>query len=261
LPAAAGREGLRFVQSRDARQQELRGLSSADPNERAAAACALGRSASAAAIPALARLLGDGSPIPESDCWPSGDWNPALKSLRHPSPGEQAAIALASFGAPAVAVLLDALESSNPTVRSNAAWAIGEVRGGGSVDRSAAIDPLVHALTDLDPWVRKAAAFSLGEMRPRRAAGALVNALGDADATVREMAARALGELKVRNAVERLAATLLGDADAHVRRTAAWALGEIQDRSALPALVAATSDENAEVRTMVAWAISEVNQQ
>jgi hypothetical protein len=114
-------------------------------------------------------------------------------------------------------------------VRRNAAWAIGEVRGGLGTNRTAAVEPLIATLSDVDSWVRVAAAFSLGEMRPGEATESLIAALGDAEWNVRWMVARALGEMKARAAVESLTSTSLRDENKWVRRKAVWALGEIEE--------------------------------
>ena len=196
---------------------------------RAAAACEMGRRGDPGAIPALVNLLGDDAPAAAIECTGEGGWQTALSSLKHPSPGEQAAIALASFSQPAFEALLGALASGDPTVRRNAAWAIGELRSarGLRLDRRPAVDPLIGALSDADSWVRTAAAFSLGELKATAAIDALIAVLGDADANARMMAARALGEMKTRRAVDALRLAL-ADADPRVRGTAQWALAEIR---------------------------------
>ncbi len=238
--------------------ENLRALRSSNPLERAVAACSLGRLGATEAIPSLIELLGDETPIQPIKCWHSGLWSPALQTFKQASPGEQAAIALASMGQSAVEPLIAALSYGNRSVRRNAAWAIGEVRGGRGRDRSAAVDPLILALGDEDTWVRMAAAFSLGELRPRQATEPLIAALGDADLKVREMAAWALGEMKSRRGVESLATLLLRDEAERVRRKAAWALGEIRDSSALEALTYALNDQDQQVRATVKWALSEI---
>jgi HEAT repeat protein len=235
-------------QSDGVTSDHLRALSSSDPTERASAAFSLGRLGAVEAIPALVNLLGDDTPIRPVKCWDYGNWSPALNTFKQSSPGEQAAIALASFSQPAVDPLVAALGSANSSVRRNAAWAIGEIRGGLGANRSAAVDPLIAAMSDEDSWVRAAAAFSLGEMRPRQATETLVAALGDADWRVREMAARALGEMRSRSGVESLTGVLLRDENERVRRMAAWALGEIKDSRALDALNVALNDQDQQVR-------------
>jgi len=244
--------------NQQAAAESIKALHSSNPTERAVAACSLGRLGAVEAIPALINLLGDDTPIRSMKCWDGGNWSPSLHTFKQASPGEQAAIALASLGQPAVEPLIAALSNGNPSARRNAAWAIGEVRGGRGSDRSAAVEPLISALGDGDSWVRVAAAFSLGEMRPRQATEPLIAALGDADWNVREMAAWALGEMKARSGVESLTALLLRDENERVRRKAAWALGEIRDSSALDALTAALTDQDQRVRATVKWAISEI---
>jgi HEAT repeat protein/beta-lactamase regulating signal transducer with metallopeptidase domain len=236
----------------------LTALSSSDANERAVAACALGKAGAVDAIPALINLLGDETPVQKFSCWGNGNWGPALHVFKQASPGEQAALALASFGEKAVEPLIGALSSGQAGARRNAAWALGEVRGGLSTNRSAAVEPLMGALGDSDPWVRTAAAFSLGEMRPRQAVEPLIAALTDSQSEVRVMAARALGEMKVRRGVDSLSVVLLRDEDPRVRRQAAWALGEIADPQSFDTLIAALKDQDQEVRKNVRVAISEI---
>jgi HEAT repeat protein/beta-lactamase regulating signal transducer with metallopeptidase domain len=210
----------------------MNALGSSNATERAVAACSLGRLGAVEAIPALVSLLGDDTPIRPIKCWDSGDWSPARHTFKQASPGEQAAIALASLSQPAVEPLIAALNNGNPSVRRNAAWAIGEIRGGLGTNRVAAVEPLIATLSDEDSWVRVAAAFSLGELRPIRAKESLIAALGDAEWSVRGMAARALGEMKARAAVESLKSLSLRDENEQVRRKALQALGEIGESPA-----------------------------
>jgi HEAT repeat protein len=210
----------------------MNALHSSNAMERALAACALGRLGTVTAIPALISLLGDDTPIQSIKCWDSGDWSPARHAFKQASPGEQAAIALASLSQSAVEPLIAALNNGNSSVRRNAAWAIGEIRGGLGTNRAAAVEPLIATLSDEDSWVRVAAAFSLGEMRPSEATESLIAALGDAEWNVRWMAAWALGEMKARAAVESLTSLSLRDENKWVRRKAVWALGEIRDSQA-----------------------------
>jgi HEAT repeat protein len=205
----------------------MNALHSSGATERAFAACALGRLGAVEAIPSLINMLGDDTPIQPIKCWDSGDWSPARHTFKQASPGEQAAIALASLSQPAVEPLTAALNNENPSVRRNAAWAIGEIRGSHGTNRTAAVEPLIATLSDVDSWVRVAAAFSLGEIRPGEATESLIAALGDAEWNVRWMAAWALGEIKARAAVESLTSTSLHDENKWVRRKAVWALGEI----------------------------------
>ena len=220
-------------------------------------ACAMGLKGEPEAIPRLISLLADDRQIEPMRC-SYGRWSPALETFKHPTPGEQAAIALASMGRPAFQPLLDQLTSSNSTVRYNAAWAIGELTRMIPGERAAAVPQLILLLRDSDKWVQMAAARALGEVRDERAGEPLIATLLDSDSRVRQMAAWALSELKDRRAVQELCRLLLSDAQPEVRRGAAEALGEINSSEALPSLKQALNDPEASVRTKVGWAISEI---
>ena len=189
-----------------------------------------------AAIPSLIAMLGDDTKTEFVKCWDTGRWSPALQTFKHPSPGEQAAIALASFGRRALVPLTNQLDSPNATVRRNAAWAIGELTAMLPGERSGAVPQLITLLSDSDEWVRMAAARALGELRDRRSVEGLIARLGDDKWRVRQMAAWALSEMKDERAVPALSSVLLSDARAEVRRGAAEALGEIASAEALPSL-------------------------
>lgn len=233
--AGANASSLRFsaqenVVSDISRQNELTKL--ADARKRAAAICSLGKTGDAAVIPVLIRALSDDETISKSvGCWKSDDWSPRLETFKQPSPGEEAAIALASMSERAFEPLVAALKDSNPIVRRNAAWAIGEIRDGDKINRETALEPLIRMLrNDEDAWARRAAAFALSELKDSRSAPALINSLlRDKDAGVREMAANALGEIKEQSAFEPLE-TALKDFDERVSNMARWALDEIKDR-------------------------------
>jgi HEAT repeat protein len=207
------------------------------------------------AIPLLVAQLGDDSTTQFVRCW-SSDWSPALETFKHSSPGEQAALALASFGRPALAALSNQLDSRNATVRRNAAWAIGELTNMVPGERAGAVPQLITLLGDSDEWVRMAAARALGEVRDGRALELLVATLGDDNWHVRELAVWALSEMKDKRAVMALGNVLLSDARVEVRRGAAEALGEIRSAEALPYLKQALNDS--EVRAKAAWAIEEI---
>jgi HEAT repeat protein len=241
--------------------ETIKALSSADAPERAAAACALGRRRAVQAIPSLIRMLGDDAPIEPVKCWSANDrWTPALATFKQASPGEEAAIALAAMGQAAVEPLVAALGHANASVRRNAAWAIGEVTGGMTVERESAVAPLRSALQDGDEWVRMAATRALGEIRDERAVESLIATLSDGSGRVRELAAWALGEMNDRRAVQSLCTMLLKDAQADARQMAAWALGEIQDPQAVESLNAALNDEEPRVRAKAKWALSEIQE-
>ncbi|HEX6716400.1 MAG TPA: M56 family metallopeptidase [Pyrinomonadaceae bacterium] len=227
-------------------------------DERAMSACNAARQGDVAAIPSLIAMLGDDSKTQLVRCWDTSRWSPALETFKHPSPGEQAALALAWFGAPAFAPLTNELDSPNATVRRNAAWAIGELHNMPPGYRSPAVPQLITLLGDSDEWVRMAAARALGELRDDRALTKLVATLADDNWRVRELVVWALSEMKDDRAVTALCNVLLSDTRVEVRRGAAEALGEIRSAEALPALRQALNDSGAGVSSKAAWAISEI---
>ncbi|HUQ33388.1 MAG TPA: M56 family metallopeptidase, partial [Pyrinomonadaceae bacterium] len=231
---------------------------STNAQERAEQACEALRRRAVEAIPSLIQTLGDDRPTRLLRCWDRSNWSPALETFKQPSPGEQAAIALASMGTPAVEPLKNALTDSNASVRRNAAWAIGELTNMRETERAGSVPSLISLLSDSDEWVRMAAARALGEIRDERAVEKLINVLSDSSGKVRELGAWALGEMKEERAVRPLCKLLLEDASVEVRETAAWALGEIKDPQAAPFLKQALTDTDAGVRDKAVDALSEI---
>lgn len=227
-------------------------------DDRILSACNAARRGEVDAIPALISMLGDDTSTQLVRCWDTGRWSPALQTFKHSSPGEQAALALASFGRPAFAPLSNQLHSSNAVVRRNAAWAIGELTNMMPGERVTAVPQLIVLLGDSDEWVRMAAARVLGELRDSRSLPKLVATLSDDDWRVRELVVWALSEMKDSRAVTALCTVLISDTRVEVRRGAAEALGEIQSAAALPALRQALNDSEPGVSAKAAWAISEI---
>jgi len=224
----------------------------------ALAACEATRSGDTEAVPSLIAMLGDERKTEPLRCW-NGRWSPALETFKHASPGEQAALALASMGRPAFAPLVNQLDNSNAATRRNAAWAIGEFTNMLPDERGAAVPQLITLLSDADAWVRMAAARAIGELRDKRASDTLIATLSDSDWRVRRLSAWALNEMKEAKAVAALGNLLLTDARAEVRGAAAEALGEIGNAGALPSLQQALNDSESDVRAKARWAIAEIN--
>jgi len=221
-------------------------------------ACDAAKRGDVSAIPALIAMLGDDTRTRPVKCWDTSRWSPALETFKHASIGEQAALALASFGRPAFAPLSNELYSSSPITRRNAAWAVGELTNMPPGSRATAVPQLITLLDDVDDYVQMAAARALGEVRDLRALPKLVATLSDENWNVRELAVWALSEMKDARAVTALCNVLLSDTRVEVRRGAAEALGEIQSADALPALRQALNDSEAGVKAKAAWAISEI---
>lgn len=233
-------------------------LNSPSPEERARAACDAGRNHAVEAIPTLVLMLGDDRKTELLKCWDSGRWSPALETFKQPSPGEQAAIALASMGRPALEALTNELANANGSVRRNAAWAIGELTNMFPGERAGAAPQLISLLSDRDEWMRMAAARALGELRDERAGEGLIATLSDSEWRVRALAAWALSEMKDERAVKALCSVLLSDGQAEVRRGAAEALGEIRSAEAISSLKLALNDPEPRVRAKAGWALSEI---
>ena len=230
----------------------------ANADERAASACDAARHGDVRSIELLIAMLGDDRKSQLIRCWEGTRWSPALQVFKQSSPGEQSALALASLGPPAFRPLTNQLDNSNPSVRRNAAWAIGELTNMPPSDRWGAVPQLITLLSDSDKWVRMAAARALGELHDHRSVAQLIATLSDNDWRVRELVVWALSEMKDVRAVTALCAVLLSDTRGEVRRGAAEALGEIQSAEALPALKQALQDAEPGVSTKAAWAISEI---
>ncbi len=230
----------------------------ADADERAASACNATKRGDQAAIELLVAMLADDRKAQLIRCWEGTPWSPALQTFKQSSPGEQAALGLASLGRPAFRPLLNQLDNSDATVRRNSAWAIGELTNMLPGERSTAVPQLITLLSDGDEWVRMAAARALGELHDSRALTQLVATLADDNWRVRELAVWALSEMKDARAVMALCAVLVSDTRVEVRRGAAEALGEIRSSEALPALRQALNDRGTGVSTKAAWAIEEI---
>jgi len=256
LPAAVQNPVAPAVNASQPRPEAQLNATSAD--ERAMSACRAGREGNVNAIPSLVAMLGDDSKTQLITCWDSGRWSPALQTFKHPSPGEQAALALASMGRKALRPLSQQLDNSNAAVRRNAAWAIGELTNMMPGERADAAPQLINLLGDSDEWVRMAAARALGELRDERALTRLVATLGDDNWQVRQVVVWALSEMKDDRAVTALCSVLLSDVRVEVRRGAAEALGEIASAAAIPSLKQALNDADSSVSTKAAWAISEI---
>src|SRR6185369_4957726 len=244
-------------QTTPASRRENQGTA-ADANERAASACNASKQGDVRSIELLVAMLGDDRKSQLIRCWEGTRWSPALEVFKQSSPGEQAALALASLGPPAFRPLTNQLDNSNPSVRRNAAWAIGELTGMIPGTRADAVPQLITLLGDSDQWVQMAAARALGELHDHEAVAKLVATLSDDDWRVRELVVWALSETKDARAVTALCTVLISDPRAEVRRGAAEALGEIQSAEALPALNQALHDSAPGVSAKAAWAISEI---
>ena len=136
------------------------------------------------------------------------------------------------------------LHSKNPRTRAVAAHALGDVTD--PTERQKAVPALIEALRDPRPEVRTEAAFALGELSSEAAVEPLAISLDDPTPVVRQGCAMALGKLGFDAGFAPLAKALK-DGPADVRFQAATSLVEIDPARAYEPLVAALDDDDAEV--------------
>jgi HEAT repeat protein len=239
--------------------KEIAALHSADPVQRASAACSLRkmRERAVPAITSLVSILGDETSIGEFTCEQAGRSNPAFARPKTTSPGREAAKALAVIGKPSVDPVIGALGESDAKVRRNAVWVLGELKASYPAGQDPRVPVIVGSLSDTEAEVRAAAAWALAEIKPRSAGAPLIASLHDSDPATRKNAAWALGEIRDSSALDALIAALK-DEQWEVRKNSAWALGEMKKSAAIEPLTAALHDAHAEVRNTASWALQEI---
>jgi len=139
--------------------------------------------------------------------------------------------------------LLKALADKDPSVRSEAAKALGL---GQAV---AAVPTMIEWLSDPDPHVRATAAEVLGDIGGPEASSALTRSLGDADPAVRQRAVKALGKIGLRGNPAVVVALIprLEDDKSDVRATTVDQLEQLGDRRAVIPLVSRFNDTSRDV--------------
>lgn len=138
--------------------------------------------------------------------------------------------------------------------RHTACWLLGQLKD----DR--ALGPLADALHSSDPGMRGEAARSLGTLASPRAVPWLIAALqADGDADTRQAAAYALGLLGDPRAIDPLLAKLADTSEEPaVRGFAAEAFSLLQESRVVPHLIAVLSDPSVEVRFWATFALGEL---
>ena len=153
-------------------------------------------------------------------------WREASRSGVEAESFRHAIYALSGIGAPAVPALIDTLQDENESIRTSAAYALGDI------GRAAqeAVPSLTQALGDESAWVRRHATEALGIIgQPAQdTVSALTGMLHDKHYWIRDNAARALARLG--SAAEAAVPTLtntLNDENRYVRFHAMFALKQI----------------------------------
>jgi HEAT repeat protein len=212
---------------------------------------------------------------------------PALKKLRelsrHPSAQVRSSVVRTLGRMHEADELLPLLKDQDPSVRANAALALGVLR------HEPAVVPLITALEDSSPLVRQRAATALGRAAHPVAVAPLIEALRDSDEGVVREAAGALAltgdHAAIRPLVQaayrtadaektgeavvealgrfRLAALPpvledLSNVDSANRKQAVQLLGRLGHRAAAPALRPRTRDKASEVRAAAAEALGQL---
>jgi HEAT repeat protein len=184
-----------------------------------------------------------------------------------------------------VKTLLQAIDDENPTVRTEAIYALGTIARPPLAEADAR--QLIKALDHYDPAIRTAAARVIGRLGVAAASDALVKAVNDSSPDVRYAAMHALGAIRDERAVQALTEQLafygkgegawaaldglahiahassvpvfkarLADKDPFLRRAAAEGLARTRDASETSALeVGAGNDPSEMVRAAMAFAL------
>jgi len=227
----------------EAVKQHIGRLYSADAAERARGARALGyEELGALAIPFLIDLLGDDTSVGIRLDPP--DVSPGYT----PTPGKEAAHALAEIGEAALGPVLAVLNDEDSGGTAMAAYALGAMRA------RTAVEPLLRALRDGRDEVRAESASALGLIGDDRAIPALVQAADDPSIELRRAAVLALGSFHTPLVIDPLIAAL-GDEDWEVASIASADLGEMDLPGLEKRLIQATEDSRPAVRAGAAWAL------
>jgi HEAT repeat protein len=161
-----------------------------------------------------------------------------------------------------IAALSQTLKDNDVSVRLAAAGVLATLEGS---DSAPAVAVMREAVTSTDANIRRDAASALGECgaKAKSALSVLKKAAGDENATVRNAAALAIARIKTaqaNHAAVRILLKGLKEKDAPARQDAARLLGQIgpEARSAIPALSHAVQDESEEVRKAASDALTKI---
>lgn len=221
---------------------------------RAEAADSIGNLEHWEALPAVAKLLGDGdrgvrtTALLVLDQGRVHDLPQAEEERQELEAGLEVPTPIRSGGG-ALGALVETLRSDDPVDRRSSAWLL--LRAFPPVELTAALLPL---LEDRSLAARAEAAGLLGELRAKDALAPLLSMIEDKDPRVRARAAGALGDLGAASAEPRLR-PLLKDTSPPVRAAAAGALADIGARGAGADLAKLLEDPQPWVRGAAAAAV------
>lgn len=176
----------------------------------------------------------------------------------------RSARALAEIGIEAkvaVPTISEALQDKSNNVRSEVAFALGDIGIRNDATTLALLKILYHDTNDRS---RAAAAYALGKIGSGNKAviPALVEALGDRNSEIRSYAVFAIGDLggEGKEVVSLLIDLLSKDDASEVRAGAAYTLGRISEtnRITIEALIKALADENDRVRLNTTKALTRI---
>ena len=100
--------------------------------------------------------------------------------------------ALENIGHRTTEPFIEALRDKDATVRSGAAWILGNIKDANTVE------PLIEALKDKDKDVRWLAVTALGDIGDKRAVGPISTVPTDDDEFLKEIVADALRQIKLK---------------------------------------------------------------
>ncbi|MCL2823818.1 MAG: HEAT repeat domain-containing protein [Polyangiaceae bacterium] len=154
-----------------------------------------------------------------------------------------------------LAASLRDLKEKNPTVRRSAILDL--ARHSREEATPEIIDALLEAMSDVDPTVRTEAAYCLGDATAERALPTLLLAVDDPHTAVRQAAIDALGTIGDSRATGRLLRAI-EDERADVRFQAVIALGRVSPRDGMNAAIGAMEDEDCRVRYIAIRTVEEI---
>ncbi len=173
-----------------------------------------------------------------------------LQVLEKAAEMPQAVWHLIRMGEQSVPEFAERLQSPDPVVHLQAAWALGQIGAVSAVER------LTRALADTDANVRYASAEALAAVGDA-AVPELIQGTSHGESEFRAACIYALGRMQAQAAADALGA-LLTDEDELTRVQAAWALGELRDPQAVAGLSAALRDPSLFVRRTAALSLAKI---